>query len=73
MNLGVLWKNKTRDGKEFLAGNIEVFPHGTISIAVFKNEYKTKDNQPDYKIVYTPLSEEQGKQSGSTGSDEPAF
>ncbi len=42
-----LWKNKTKDGEEYLSGNL----NGNTKILIFKNKYKEKDNHPD-NIIY---------------------
>ena len=47
-SIGALWVKDSKRGK-FYTGNIEV--NGVkVSIVVFKNSYKTKDNQPDLRI-----------------------
>lgn len=53
MNIGALWLKESQDGKKYFSGKIE-FPGMAINIAVFKNENKTADNQPDYNIVWNP-------------------
>ena len=48
--IGALWKKRTRDGKQFLAGNIEV-DGKKIPIVVFANDRKTEERFPDYNIL----------------------
>jgi len=51
-DIGALWR---RDGKnqKFLSGKITIGEFGEekeIQIVVFKNKFKEKDNQPDFRI-----------------------
>ena len=55
---GVLWKKTDRNGKTYLTGTMNIFPFGSVNITIFENGYKTKDNQPDYKIFYSPTGED---------------
>ncbi len=61
--IGALWKRKSQDGKTFLSGVISDL-RGDIQIAVFVNDRKEKDNQPDYNIVRSEQREER-KQNGN--------
>lgn len=72
IELGALWKGKDKNGKTYLKGNINIFPHGTVDIVIFENNYKTKDNQPDYKILYTPVGSGE-KESSDYSSGEAVF
>lgn len=47
--LGALWLKEGKSGK-YMSGRIEVNGE-KINIVVFKNTYKEKENQPDYKIL----------------------
>ena len=47
--IGALWKREKGD-KTYMSGVLQDF-HGDVNIAVFPNNYKEKDNQPDYNIV----------------------
>ena len=47
--IGALWLKEGKNGK-FMSGEIEIDGEKT-SILVFKNTYKEKPNQPDYKIL----------------------
>lgn len=57
-DIGALWR---RDGKnqKFLSGKITIGEFGEekeIQIVVFKNKFKEKDNQPDFRIYEdTPM------------------
>lgn len=72
IELGVLWKKKDKNGKTYLTGSINVFPHGQVNVAIFDNSYKTKDSQPDMKILYTPVGPEE-KSSDYKEDDNTAF
>lgn len=51
-DIGALWKREGKNQK-FLSGKIVVGEFGEeqeIQIVVFKNRYKDKDNQPDFRI-----------------------
>ena len=52
--VGALWvREYERDGqkRKMLSGEIDLGILGSVKIAVFKNDNKEKDNQPDYRIV----------------------
>ena len=51
--IGVLWQHTAKRGKTgvFLKGSLDLGALGQVPIAVFKNTRKTKENQPDYRIV----------------------
>lgn len=66
-NIGVLWKRKTQDGKVFLSGVLRDIS-GDIQIAVFPNNRKDKDNQPDFNIIRSEQKEER-KQQGNDDFD----
>lgn len=48
-SIGAFWETRSQAGKKYFKGNIEI-EGKTISVTMFENTYKTKDNQPDYKI-----------------------
>ena len=56
--IGALWLKETKDGKKYFSGVLEDL-RGEIRIAIFKNDRKEKENQPDYQIV---VSEERREQ-----------
>ena len=47
--IGVLWK-KEKDGREYYSGVINDL-RGQINIAVFPNDRKQAENQPDMNII----------------------
>jgi len=57
-NIGVLWTKKSEKGT-YLSGVLNDL-RGDIRIAVFKNDRKEKDSQPDYRIVV--ITDEEKKQ-----------
>lgn len=69
--IGALWLKESKDGKKYFSGVLEDL-RGEIRIAVFKNDRKEKENQPDYQII---VSEERREQHApadqtSTATDE---
>ena len=56
--IGALWLKETKDGKKYFSGVLEDM-RGEIRIAIFKNDRKEKENQPDYQII---VSEERREQ-----------
>ena len=62
-----LWLNKKNDGEEYFSGKL-----GNVKLLVFKNKYKTADNQPDYKICIAPVEKKQEKPTDQVSvPDEP--
>ena len=62
--VGALWlKEYEKDGKKrkMMSGELDLGILGKVNIAVFKNEKKEKENQPDYYIVLSEGSS--GEQS----------
>lgn len=71
IELGALWSKKDKNGNTYFSGTINVFPHGNVSVTIFANSYKTQDNQPDYKILYTPIGSDDSKGVVRNDSDIP--
>ena len=68
--IGALWlKEFEKDGqkKKMFSGELDLGALGTVGIAVFKNEKKDKENQPDYKIV---LSEKPKEKTADNNKEE---
>jgi len=61
--IGALWKKKSKDGKSYLSGNIELINGIVQRVAVFTNDKKTNPKQPDYSIVLSQPNPEQPKQA----------
>ena len=68
LKIGALWLKKTQDGKTYMSGNIQ-YPGTEMSFAVFKNEDKQSENQPDYNIVWSPERKNNNNQSQENNSN----
>jgi hypothetical protein len=60
LRLGGLWPGRTRDGRTYLSGKLS----STVRILVFKNEFRSGDNQPAYVMYLAPV--EQADESGNS-------
>jgi len=65
MVIGAVWL-KEKDGKKFYSCQIRT-PRLNLNFAIFKNEKKEKDNQPDYNIVWSPPKKKEN--SGDSHQD----
>ena len=45
IEIAALWKNTSQKGEDYLSGNL-----GRGRLLVLKNNYKDKENHPDYKV-----------------------
>jgi uncharacterized protein (DUF736 family) len=70
--IGALWLRQSQDGKQFLSGVIQDLS-GDINIAVFKNDRKEAENQPDYNIVLSEKPKPAPQVEGAPGPDEIPF
>lgn len=70
--IGALWKKTSKkDGMTFYSGTIDTM-FGKVSISVFKNDKKEKDNQPDLNIVFNGVQPYEDRQRASSSSlDDP--
>lgn len=62
--VGALWlKEYEKDGqkKKMFSGELDLGVLGKVNIAVFKNDKKEKENQPDYRIVLSEGGENGNK------------
>ncbi len=59
-----LWKNTSANGDTYLQGKLGP----NIRILIFKNKFKTADNQPDYQIYFAPVERKDGEADGGTGA-----
>lgn len=60
--IGSLWVKKTRDGKSFLSGSIEVGEQ-KIRIVIWPNDFKYSEKSPDFKVyIDTYKSPREGNQ-----------
>jgi hypothetical protein len=60
-----LWKNKTKDGQTFLAGNL----NGITQLSVMPNKYKKTERDPDY-YVYVRPSKKKGEAQVQMAQDD---
>lgn len=65
--IGALWKRKTKDGMEFLGGEVN-----GERVVVFPVRKKWQKNSPDYQVLKsssTPTDENQGGKENDKNSD----
>jgi len=70
--IGALWIRQSQDGRNYLSGVIQDLS-GDINIAVFKNDKKEADKQPDYNIVLSERSKPVPQVEGAPGPDDIPF
>ncbi len=70
--IGALWLKQSQDGRQFLSGVIQDLS-GDINIAVFKNDKKETEKQPDYNIVLSEKPKPVVQVEGGPGPDEIPF
>lgn len=70
--IGALWIKQSQDGRNYLSGVIQDLS-GDINIAVFKNDKKEADKQPDYNIVLSEKPKPTPQVEGGPGPDEIPF
>lgn len=68
-DIGALWARESKKGDRFLTGHVTVGDQ-KVEIVVFKNGYKSAENQPDYRIY---LSEPREAPKPSLADDIPPF
>ncbi|MFW5889059.1 MAG: hypothetical protein ACOCUD_01630 [Bacillota bacterium] len=62
--LGALWKPKNpKENSPVATGTAEFIVGQPVKIAIFKNQNKKKDNQPDYNLVISENSENKKQES----------
>ena len=59
-----LWKNKTKDGKTYLSGNL-----GLSRLLVLPNDYKRNEKDPDYNVLVCPQEKKDKPKNGAPGTD----
>jgi uncharacterized protein (DUF736 family) len=67
--LGGLWKNTSANGDSYLQGKLSP----TVRILIFKNKYKTADNQPDFQIYLAPVPKPEGEGGRPESADADDF
>ncbi len=60
MQVGGLWKNTSANGESYLQGKLGP----NVRILIFKNKFKTADNQPDFQIYFAPVERKEGEGEG---------
>ncbi len=64
--LGALWKRTSKGGMQYLAGHVIGSDGKTRKVVVFRNDKKTADNQPDYRMYESkPLGSNQSSDNGA--------
>lgn len=62
MIIGAAWEKTDKNGKMYLSVKLEGLPlsilRGDGSLAMFRNEEKENENQPDWRVVQTDRKEE---------------
>jgi len=58
VKIAVLWRNESKKGQTYLAGNLGP----TARLLVFPNEYKKAENDPDYSVLLVPREKKNGDQ-----------
>ena len=48
--IGVMWKKKDKNDKEFLSGALDLGVLGTVKLMLFQNNNKKAENDPDCTI-----------------------
>ena len=67
MQVSGLWKNTSANGEMYLQGKLG----SNVRILIFKNKYKTADNQPDYQIYFAPV--ERKAEDAESAAEEDDF
>lgn len=62
--IGAAWIRKSKDGNEYFSGVLDLLGED-IQIAIFYNDKKENDNQPDFNIVRSgQMEKSEGQESG---------
>ncbi len=61
-----LWKNKTKDGKTYLSGNL-----GMSRLHVLPNDYKRGEKDPDYNDLLCPQEKKDKPKNGTAPGADP--
>lgn len=67
VNLGGLWKNKDSKGNTYLSGYL-----GNARLSVISNQFKKKDNEPDYVMLISAKDAKGAKEDGQAERKEEA-
>jgi uncharacterized protein (DUF736 family) len=50
IDAGALWKKTDKKGTSYLSGDIKVSETQKVSVLIYKNDKKTAEKQPDYRV-----------------------
>jgi uncharacterized protein (DUF736 family) len=70
MNIGSCWL-KEKNGKKYFSCQISIPFLGDMNFAIFKNEKKEKENQPDYQIVWSAPRKQQDTTAPASTDNAP--
>lgn len=65
IEVGALWEGTTKAGDTKFTGKF-----GSAKMLMLKNNFKTKDNQPDYKLFVAPYEKKEEKVESISQVDE---
>ena len=68
IKLGGLWVNKSKDGREYLTGKLSP----TVKILIFKNDFKTTDNQPSHVMYLAPVETDETQRPNTQNTPAPS-
>lgn len=55
--IGIAWNKKSKAGREYISGILELTETGKINIVIFKNKKEAGSKAPDYIILKSKPSE----------------
>ena len=59
--IGALWLRESLAGNKYLGGELVIDNQPKMRIMVIKNQNKTKDNHPDYRIILQSIASDNAK------------
>lgn len=66
--VGALWRKiSERTGNEFFTGDIDLPGGGVMKVVAFRNDRKTKDSQPEFRIYQQEERNGGGSRGGYSG------
>ena len=65
VNLGALWKQKTKDGQMYLSGKL-----GEAKLLVFVNDKKGNEKAPDFRVCVDTPKKPDAKPQAQQASDD---
>jgi len=61
MIIGAGWRNKDKNGKQYLSVVVNIPLLGELSLLVYVNENKKGDTSPDYTVNWLPPTRQKGE------------